>query len=122
VSGQQARVSNGCNGARDAEPGADARDWGASLVAEVWDRLVPAANFERTIPARVYVPYQAAPAMKLEVFLFIHGSGCVSGDPDTDDALVRALANETRRLFFWWATGWRLNTCFRPARTTAMLS
>lgn len=63
-------------------------------VAAIRDFAVPATHPRREIPVRAYVPRAAAEP--LPMVLFAHGGCFVSGDFDTHDVLVRALANRAR--------------------------
>lgn len=62
-------------------------------VREVRDISVQAAGPAREIPLRVYFPLREKQRTNPPVFLFIHGGGFVSGDLDTHDVLLRAVAN-----------------------------
>jgi len=47
-----------------------------------------------TIPVRLYVPYKEGPvSIAAPVFVFYHGGGFISGDLESHDTLLRALAN-----------------------------
>lgn len=67
-------------------------------VAEVRSLFIPAQSPARNIPVRVYVPQGMAGEKNLPVVLFAHGGGFVSGDLDTHDVLVRAIANGAKAL------------------------
>lgn len=62
-------------------------------VAEVRPVDIFATNPARNIPARLYLPLGTAGRAKLPLVLFAHGGGFVSGDLDTHDVMVRAMAN-----------------------------
>ena len=67
-------------------------------VAEIKSIMIPAANPDRKIPVRVYVPAGSGDADILPIVLFAHGGGFVSGDLDTHDVLTRAIANRAKAL------------------------
>ena len=52
------------------------------------------------IAARLYVRLCVAAAEGLPVIVFAHGGGFMSGDLDTHDVLVRAIANRCVTQFF----------------------
>lgn len=81
-------------GYRDMIPLAGAPD----AVAEVRSVEIPAAGPERKIPARLYVPQGADGVKPLPIVMFVHGGGYISGDLDTHDVMVRAIANGTKAL------------------------
>lgn len=81
-------------GYRDMIPLAGAPD----AVAEVRAIEIPAAGPERKIPARLYVPQGADGIKPLPIVMFVHGGGYISGDLDTHDVMVRAMANGAKAL------------------------
>ncbi|HEX9782508.1 MAG TPA: alpha/beta hydrolase [Opitutaceae bacterium] len=75
-------------------------------VSEVRNLSIPATKPERAIAARLYIPKDHQPGEALPLILFFHGGGYVSGDFDTHDVIVRALANRTSSLVL--SIDWRL--------------
>ncbi|WP_257128451.1 alpha/beta hydrolase [Burkholderia sp. MSMB1459WGS] len=67
-------------------------------VGKVLALDVPAGQPSRNIPVRVYRPADVLSYERLPIVLFAHGGGFVSGDLDTHDVLVRAIAGRTRAL------------------------
>lgn len=59
----------------------------------VEDIAIPSDEPNRTIPARLYKPFNTKNTQKLPMIVFIHGGGFVSGDLDTHDVLARAICN-----------------------------
>ncbi|WP_256990495.1 alpha/beta hydrolase [Burkholderia sp. HI2714] len=59
---------------------------------------VPAPDSARKIPVRIYHPGGPQAEATLPTVLFVHGGGFVSGDLDTHDVLVRAIAVRTPAL------------------------
>ncbi|WP_232439048.1 alpha/beta hydrolase [Burkholderia ubonensis] len=59
---------------------------------------VPAGRPSRNIPVRIYWPTEVRAYERLPIVLFAHGGGFVSGDLDTHDVLVRAIAGRARAL------------------------
>lgn len=49
----------------------------------------------RDVPVRLYIP-RGSYSHKLPILLFAHGGGFVSGDLDTHDVMLRAMANGTQ--------------------------
>ena len=62
-------------------------------VAAVKTLEIPATNPDRKVAVRLYVPQGFAGKKGLPLVLFAHGGGFVSGDLETHDVLLRALAN-----------------------------
>ncbi|MBB2917076.1 alpha/beta hydrolase [Cupriavidus alkaliphilus] len=62
-------------------------------VAEIRTIAIPGEYPVREIPIRIYVPNGSAGVCGLPIVVFVHGGGWVSGDLDTHDVLVRAIAN-----------------------------
>jgi acetyl esterase len=75
-------------------------------VAAVQEILIPADSPARLIPARLYVPIGTAGANPRPVVLYLHGGGFISGDLDTHDVMIRALANRSGALVL--SLDWRL--------------
>lgn len=67
-------------------------------VGKVLALDVPAGQPSRNIPVRVYWPADGRADERLPIVLFAHGGGFVSGDLDTHDVLVRAIAGRARVL------------------------
>lgn len=66
-------------------------------VADVSEILVPARSPDRTVGVRAYRPF-ADEETALPVVVFVHGGGFVSGDLDTHDVLIRAIAGRVGAL------------------------
>lgn len=64
---------------------------GAQLAMSRVERLTVAGASD-ALPARLYVPAEAARAERSALLVYFHGGGWVVGDLDTHDALCRALA------------------------------
>ncbi|AJQ93027.1 alpha/beta hydrolase [Gynuella sunshinyii] len=62
-------------------------------VAEARSIRFSATDPQRMLEARLYIPKDMEGQSGLPVVLFFHGGGFVSGDFDTHDVLVRAIAN-----------------------------
>lgn len=62
-------------------------------TVSVRDITIQADKPARKITLRVYSPRQAEFQANLPLFLFMHGGGFISGDMDTHDVLLRAIAN-----------------------------
>lgn len=75
-------------------------------VDSVRDFSIPVAKKQHQIPVRLYVPDGFAQRTGLPIILFFHGGGYVSGDLDTHDVMVRALANRSEALLL--SVAWRL--------------
>ncbi|MGU7816265.1 alpha/beta hydrolase [Burkholderia sp. AW49-1] len=67
-------------------------------VSEVRSIDVPTEHPARSIPVRVYKPAGARGEDALPIVLFAHGGGFVSGDLDTHDVLVRAIAGRAQAI------------------------
>jgi acetyl esterase len=67
-------------------------------VSAVRAVVIPALGPKRKINARLYVPKDLKEAKDLPVIVFAHGGGFVSGDLDTHDVMLRAIANGARAL------------------------
>ncbi|WP_230948122.1 alpha/beta hydrolase [Burkholderia territorii] len=67
-------------------------------VGKVLALDVPAGQPSRNIPVRIYWPADGRADERLPIVLFAHGGGFVSGDLDTHDVLVRAIAGRARVL------------------------
>jgi acetyl esterase len=67
-------------------------------VLAVRDLMLPSRGDAPAIPARVYVPETPAGTALLPVVIYLHGGGWASGDFDTHDVMVRALANRSGAL------------------------
>ena len=61
-------------------------------VERVEDTVI-SVNTSNKVPVRIYWPLNTDQKTNLPMILFIHGGGFVSGDLDTHDVLVRAIAN-----------------------------
>jgi len=82
------------NSYREMMPMAGAPD----PVAESRSITIRATAPEREIPARIYVPQGMAGKKGLPIVLFAHGGGFVSGNLDTHDVMVRAIANGAKTI------------------------
>lgn len=67
-------------------------------VSTVRDIHIFADSPQRMLRARVYSPLSGTEAVALPIVLFMHGDGFVSGDLDTHDVMIRALANRSECL------------------------
>ena len=62
------------------------------VIASIQNFNIDVPNSERSIPVRLYIPTEKPKNSNYPMILFIHGGGWVSGDLDTHDVLIRALA------------------------------